>query len=294
MPNEVLAVAKANGRHLRLVAQEPENTLKTAMTGATTEQKMQSLKKLVKTHPQYLSALQHLGRQLNDQRQYRAAPGLPDAGTGAGFPQPRTACEIARAYYLLNEDAKARQLLEETLTLNPCYHTGWQYLLVLLGRTKSPDGPRLAQPAHQANPANFNLALLGVKLYPPKPAVARMRELIDLYAPTFCSEELPAATAVFSQAIAQIVGPYLTEPECLALLQQACNAFPQSARLANLLARALFLVGDIAASYVHDRQAHALRQTALTRNAEFPTEDGSIHFGQFSEHIHSVLTKTTS
>ena len=78
----------------------------------------------------------------------------------------RTRCELGRAHYMLDENAKARRMLEEALALNPYYQLGWQYLLRLLQMTKAQDGARWAERAHQTNPANFALALLGVSLYP--------------------------------------------------------------------------------------------------------------------------------
>ena len=118
-----------------------------------------------------------------------------------------------------------------------------------------------------------------------------MRQLINLYLPTFLDEEIPRATAAFSQAIADLTAPYLADPECRSLLQYAAGAFPLSSALAQLLARSLYVAGEIAQSHQYDARAHALRQIALTRNAEFPSHDGSIHFGQFSRHINSVLNK---
>src|SRR5262249_37244423 len=147
------------------------------------------------------------------------------------------------------------------------------------------DGPLWAERAHRHNPANFALALLGVKLYPSAEAVAVLRRLLDCYAPTFLPEEVPAAAAAFSGTIKATVAPLLTTPAAVALLRRACEVFPQSACLANLLGQALYLTGDPAGSHAEYLRALQLRQAAQCYRAEYPKDDGAMYYWQFAEHI---------
>ena len=97
---------------------------------------------------------------MSDQRQYRSALDFLEQALPHSTPKARTLCEIGRAYYMLDEEQKGRQFMEEALTLNPCYDLGWQYLLVLLDRTKSPEGPVWAQrrttPTPQTMPSPYS------------------------------------------------------------------------------------------------------------------------------------------
>ena len=206
-------------------------------------------------------------------------------------------CEIGRAYYNLREDVKARDTLESALKMNPYYQVGWQYLIRMGTILPSADGPRWAACAHALHPANFALALLGVKVYPPAQAVPVLRRLLDCYAPTFMAEELPAAAAAFSETIRDVVGsnlPALTQPGSpfLELLQRGCEVFPQSALMAHMFGRALHLAGRFPESNRQLVRAMELRRTALTYRHEFPKEDGTYHFWQFAEHIRAVLPES--
>jgi hypothetical protein len=115
-----------------------------------------------------------------------------------------------------------------------------------------------------------------------------LRRLLDEYAPTFLPEEKPAAAAAFSETIRDVAGPLLGTAPVLELLERGCEIFPQSALLANLLGRALYLAGRCEESNAQLARAMELRRAALTYRHEFPKEDGTYHLWQFAEHIREV------
>jgi tetratricopeptide (TPR) repeat protein len=288
VPAEVLALSVREERYLQLRRQPPEDTLVAAVKGPTSKDTVAALKGLVEKQPTYLSALQHLGRQLNDLRDFAGALSYLEQARPLNPQSARTLCEIGRSLYQLNQDQKARQTLEAGLTLNPYFQLGWQYLLRLLQVTRSPDGWRWAERARQMLPANFALALLGARLYPPQDAIRLIHQLLDTHAPTFFLEEIPGAAAAFSETIRDLAGPYLGTPQVLDLLRRACEVFPTSAFLATMFGRSLHEAGRYPEARAQCAHALALRRVALTYRAEFPKEDGTIHFWQFAEHIRSV------
>lgn len=290
--DEVLSSAVREDRYLQLHRQQPEETLLKATSGPTSRESVQALEKLVEQHPHYLNALQHLGRMLNDLRDHRAALPVLERAHALNPTSARTMCEIGRAYYNLREDAKARETLESALKMNPYYQVGWQYLIRMGTIMGSADGPRWAARAHELHSANFGLALLGVKVYPPAQAAQVLWRLLDCYAPTFMAEELPAAAAAFSETIRDVAGPLLHTPPVLELLERGCAVFPQSALMANMLGRALYLAGRVPESHEQYARALELRRIALTYRHEFPKEDGTHHFWQFAEHIRSVVQES--
>jgi tetratricopeptide (TPR) repeat protein len=289
---ELLSSAVREDRYLQLRRQQPEETLLKATSGTTSRESVQLLQKLVEEHPNYLNALQHLGRMLNDLREHRAALPVLERARALNPKSARTLCEIGRAQYNLREDAKARETLESALNMNPYYQVGWQYLIRMGTIIPSGDGPQWAERAHELHPSNFALALLGVKVYPPAQGVNVLRKLLDCYAPTFMAEELPAAAAAFSETIRDVAGPLLGTPTVLELLQRGCEVFPQSSLMAYLLGRALYQIGRHSESNEQYARAMELRRAALTYRHEFPKEDGTFHFWQFAEHIRSVLSET--
>ena len=288
LPAEVLTAAVQDGRYFQLRRQQPEETLRTALSAPATRESIQSLRLLLDEYPTYLPALQHLGRQLNDLGDHAAALTLLERARALDPSSARTLCEIGRAFYRLKDDTKARQVLESALTINPYCQLAWQYMLGLLRVTRAADGPRWAEQAQRLHLANFALALLGVKLFPGPEAVGVLRRLLDIFEPSFSAEEMPAASAAFSETIRDVAGPLLGTPEVLELLQRACTLFPRSARLAHMLGQALRLAGRYQDAHAQHVRALDIRRTALTYQAEFPQEDGTFYYGQFAEHILAV------
>jgi hypothetical protein len=76
-----------------------------------------------------------------------------------------------------------------------------------------------------------------------------------------------------------------TDPQATQLLRQACELYPQSARLADGLGRALQQRGAHAESADHDRRAREIQETARLHTAEFPRAAGSLHRWELIEHI---------
>ncbi len=146
----------------------------------------------------------------------------------------------------------------------------------------------MGEARHQANPANFALALLGSSLYPPAQRLVFLRQLLDEYGPTLLQEELPAASAAFSETFQAAAGPLLDTPAALELLRRGVAVFPQSAQMANLLGLALRLAGLEDEALTQHARALELRQAARTFQAEFPKDDGAQYLWQFAEHIRTV------
>ena len=282
---EALAAARQDGRYLQLYRQQPEATMLAAVAGAASRESAGALERLVAEQPGYLAAAQHLGRILNDLREHAAAIHCLERAKTLDPQSARTLCEIGRAYFVLGDVGRARQVLEAALAINPYYHLGWQYFLRLLILTRAADAKHWAEEAHRRHPANFPLALMGVKLYAPGEAVAQLRRAVGFLCPDVHGRREAARAAAFSECIREVTGPQTERPEVLQLLRQACAVFPQSALLANLLAAALGLAGQQEESYAEYARAIALRRTALTYQAEYAKEDGAFHFGQFAEQI---------
>lgn len=281
----VLDAAVTDGRYLQLRRQQPEETLRVATSAAATRESVQALSQLVATDPRYLMALQHLGRMLNDLREHSAALKLLQQALPLNPLSARTLAEIGRAQYRLGDLPRARQTLQTAVTGNPCHLLGWQYLLRLLSLSKPVDGPAWAERAFQAFPTNLSLALLGARTYPPAQSLPVLRKYLEQFGTALADEERPAATAAFSAALQELAGPVLALPAALELVERACAVFPHSAKLADLLARALHMAGRVDESHHVFTRANELRLSAQTYQAEYPRGDGSIHYWQFAAHI---------
>src|SRR5205085_8713073 len=114
------------------------------------------------------------------------------------------------------------------------------------------------------------------------------------FAPSLRPDEETVAALAFGEAIRDVIGPLSPTPEVLGLLRYAGAVFPQSARLADLLGHALHHAGRHAESRTHLARALELRRAALTFRAEYPEDDGMLHYLQFAEHIRRALARTAS
>jgi tetratricopeptide (TPR) repeat protein len=282
---EVMAAAVRDGNYLQLRAGEPEQTLRAVAEGAGTAENAQKLQRVLTRYPNYVAALQEQGRILNDLRDTRNARAYLEHARALNPASARTLGEMGRTHFIAQNIPEARRLLEHALELNlwnvPC----WLYLYRLLQLTRSPDGPRFAERGHQVHPRNYTLALAGARLYPGRERLVVLHRLLDEYAPTFTPVEIPGATLAFSQAILEVAGSQLGAPEAVALLERACAVFPQSARLADMLAHALRLAGRQEDSNRQYVRALELQRAAAIFQAEFPQEDGRFYFWQFAENI---------
>jgi tetratricopeptide (TPR) repeat protein len=291
LPAEVVAAATRDGNYLQLRPQAPERTLVELIQAPASAEGAQRLARVVEEHPNWQPALQELGRMYNDLRDHRQALGFLQRALVGNAYSARTHAEVGRSYFMLNNPGEALRYLEKCLELNSLYYPGWQYLLRLLALTKSPVGRLWAERALEVHPRNFALALLGARLYPGAEVVAVLDRLLDRFAPTLSAEERPQAAVAFSQAIMELAGPLLGAPSAADLLRRACEVFPHSARLADMLGYALFIAGQPEESRRHFHRALEIRRTAGVYHAEFPKEDGRVHFWQFAENIQRALAE---
>jgi tetratricopeptide (TPR) repeat protein len=285
LPGEVIAAAARDGNYLQLRPQEPEKTLLSLLQEPATREGAQALARLLDPYPNYLVAIQELGRFYNDLRDWQSALRYLERALPLNPKSARTLCEIARAHFGLNNAAAARHNLEAALAINPFYIPGWQYLLRLLALTKSSAGVLWAAQVRRQHPRNFALALQGAVLCPGLQGVETLRQLVEEFAPTLSGEERPGAATAFSQAIAEVAGPWLASAETLELVRRACEVFPQSARLADLLGYALRLAGFEEESQQAYVRALEIRRAAAIYRVEFAQEDGRFHYWQFAENI---------
>jgi tetratricopeptide (TPR) repeat protein len=282
---DVLAAAVRDGNYLQLRPGEPETVLRAAAESAGTVENAQKLQWVLQGYPNYLAALQEQGRILNDLRDTGNALAHLERARVLNPSSARTLGEMGRAHFIAKNAGEARRLLEQALEQNPWNVPCWLYLYRLLLLTRSPDGPYWAERGRQLYPQNYTLALAGARLYPGGEGLTVLQRLLEEYGAMFTPEEKSAAALAFGQAILEMAGPHLAAPEAVPLLQQTCAVFPQSARLADLLAYALRLAGQHEASHREYARALELQRAATLFRAEFPQEDGRFHLWQFAEHI---------
>lgn len=262
LSGELLAAAERQGRYLRMVSGPREQPLIKARSVPASPQGVASLERLVSDEPGFLQAAQTLGQQYNDLKQWRAAIGCLQRARPLFPESARTQAELARARYLLGEDDQARELLQAAVRANPCLALSWQYLLRFLRFKPTPDAARWDELCRQHHPENYGLALLGPHRYPRPESLRRLREVILDHRPRLLPDELPAATAIFTEAIREHLRPLEPTPAAQALLESTCTAFPDSASLANLHGLYLRAVGEHDAAYTKLARALELRRIA--------------------------------
>jgi len=268
-----------HGGYVQLAPEEAEQVLDSASDAKPSSDSVRALTQLLDQYPDYVAALRQLGRTHNELRQPNAAvPYLTRAREMAPL-STEVVCELARAHFLQGQVAQAQSLLEQALELNPYYSLPWRYWLRLLSRAErddnTPNARELAARLRKWQPSNYGLALMALRLYPAQEAMHDLQLCLDDYVPGLHACELPTANAAFSEALAVILGPCLDDPKALNLLGRAADALPQSARLADLLARALALAGQTSASYSESARAERLRRAALCYRAEFPQDESN-------------------
>jgi tetratricopeptide (TPR) repeat protein len=288
LPPEVVAAATVDGRHLQLRPGPPEGTLHTALQAPPAEG-VKQLARLLQRYPIYQAALLHQGRLLNDLRRHGEALAFLERARGLNPLSAEALSEMGRARAGRGELDEARRSLEQAVTLNPYHQRAWQYLLQLLGRSPGSEAASWAERAHRLHPANIHLALLGVRLYAGREAVAAMQRLLDAYAPTLRDEERPAAATAFAAAIGETLQSASSSPGVAALLERACAVFPASADLAGQLGQALYRAGRAAEGRAHLARASELRRSAHLAADEGTPDEGSLLYMQLAEHIERVL-----
>jgi tetratricopeptide (TPR) repeat protein len=280
---EVLAAAVADGRYLQLRPGEPERNLLAAAQGLARPEAVQALTAVLARYPRYVPALQQQGRLLNDLRRASQAEICLGQALALEPASARTLCELGRSRFLQGDVPGARRRLAEALTLNPYYQAGWQYLLRLLGLNPSADSPEWAEKARRAHPANWQLALAAARAEGGGRALPALGRWLDQFVPGLGVEERPPAAAAFSEAAAEVAG-HVDAAEAAALLGRGCEAFPESARLADALGRALARAGDHPASRAAYARALAIRRRATAYRLGYPKDDPPTVLWQLAEH----------
>ena len=289
LPPEILSEAKREAGYLRLAPGEPELALMEASTKTTPAEALAHLGRLLERYPHDLAALQTQGRLLNDRRDHVAALGALERARALAPHSARTLVEIARAWFRLDEGGRARALLEEAIRVSPRFLPAWLSLLRLLSFTRSLDGPAWAERAESLFPTCYPVALAGIQTHPSGRALVVLRRLLEQIAPTLKPNERPAATAAFRQAIVAAVAAAPSAPDVVPLLRRACQAFPESPRLAGELGTALRRCGQTEEGMAHDARALALRRQAALEREEFPGGEVSPYTWMFAEHVLGAL-----
>jgi tetratricopeptide (TPR) repeat protein len=284
IPPEVLAAAVVDGRYLQLRPGPPELALRSALQ-APLQEGAQQLERLLRQHPDYQAALLHQGRLLNDLRRHGDAQVCLGRAWALNPLSAEALAEMGRAQAGAGDLSAARRTLEQAVTLNPFHQRAWQYLLRLLARQRGAEAAGWAERAHRLHPSNLLLALLGMRLYPPAEAAGVLGGLIDEYAPGLRPEERPAAAVAFGQAVGEVNREAPGSAAAQAQLERACAAFPESARLAGWLGRALFVAGRGAESLEPLARALGRRRAARLILEELPAGDEGELFGQLADHV---------
>ena len=211
--------------------------------------------------------MQKLGHVLNTQRDHRAALASLERANTLRPDDPHTLSEMGRTWYLLNDLARAREVLEKAIKINPHYLPAWQYLLRMLSIHRSNDGPAWSQRAEEAFPACYPIALLGARTWPPEQVPQVVLRLLDQHVPTLTRDERPIALAAFREGVI-LAAKQAPGETALPLLRRACEQFPESAQLAGELGTALFRAGHADEALEHQTRALALFQQAAIIQAE--------------------------
>jgi tetratricopeptide (TPR) repeat protein len=272
LPAEIAAHAVRDGGYLRLPPQEPERGLRDVMSTSAPAQASPALARLLEQSPQYLSALQHQGRLLNDLRQHRQALEVLERSRAIQPQSARTLAEIGRAWYRLNDDARALAALDHAITFNPHYLPAWQYLLRMLSVNQDADGPRRAEEAAKIFPTCYPVALLSVAAYPRERAPSIILEVLDRFGSSLDSNSRPAALSAFREAVLATVKAIPDSPELLPLLARASELFPESPRLVAAYGAALIAAGRDREGWEQHRRALALFRGATVAQDEFQNE----------------------
>jgi tetratricopeptide (TPR) repeat protein len=107
LPAEIAVHGVRDAGYVRLPPQEPERAVRDALNLSAPAQASAAFTQVLEQNPRYFAALQHQGRLLNDLRQHRAALELLERAREIQPENARTLSEIGRAWYRLDNDAKA-------------------------------------------------------------------------------------------------------------------------------------------------------------------------------------------
>jgi tetratricopeptide (TPR) repeat protein len=262
LPPGLVAEALADGRHLRLPPGEPEKAVKAAgRPGVAPEAALPPVAQVLRQYPDYAPARRAAAR-------IAVRAGLPQQAVEFLEPllarmadSPGLLTEAAASYLAAGDAATAKGLAVRAVGLNPSYAAAWN----LLRRVVETDG-RLAERAARNQPRSYHAALAAAAFLAPADRRDRLAELLDRFVPTTHPEERPQLAAAFGGALAELAA----DPEALDLVRRACELLPESARLADAYAAALFAAGRVAEAAAESERALRLARTARTFQAEYP------------------------
>lgn len=287
LPQHVMTSAVREAGYLQLPPQEPEQTLRDALQLPTSAQAAPVLTQLTDRVPQFLPALQSLGRVLNDLRQHRPAMRVLERARVLQPDSARTLSEIGRAWYRLNDDANALATLRQAIDADPHFLPGWQYLLRMMAVNKDPGGPALARRAMELFPNCYPLALLGATTHPPSEVPAVLLDILNHAAPSLGHNERGVALAAFREAILAAAKAAPPGTDLVPLLARAAEVFPESPRFASLYGDALLAAGRPREAHAQHARALDLRRRTAVVAEEFKADEPSPLAWQFAEHIDS-------
>jgi tetratricopeptide (TPR) repeat protein len=287
-PEDLASLAARDGRYMQFRPGPIERTLMDSLQSRANPESVQRLEQIADAHPNYHSAQLECGCRLNDLREPKRAYERLEIGYRHAPWSAAILAEMGRAFFVAGNHARARELLEQALKVNPWLLPGWRYLLRQLAQTQATDGEEWARRARGTFPLNFELALLGLPLYPTAKRCAELERLLDLYGPTIKFEEYTTAALAFGRAIQMYLKANPDEPRNLAMLRKACEYFPESVRILDMFGHALLARGREEEARRWFRRALQFHHAAALYHSEFPKTDGSIHFWQFAFHIDAV------
>ena len=287
-PNSVSSIEVCAEGYQQLRLGEPELALQATLTNPSAPASIDARRKLVAQQPTYLALLQSQAKLLNDSGQHAAAMQCLQQARSLAPDSAKTWSEIGRAHLLLGELVQAREVLGHALRLSPQYLPGWQYLLRFNVITHSQDAVQCADTAIELFPTCYPVALLAIEAYQPVAAVAALRELLERVEPTLTVIERPVAMPVLSEAVIAAARAAEYGVEAISLLRQACEMFPESARLAGECGQALFRAADPDLGNRYLARAASLRIQADAVGKEVGATDQIPWTWMFAHHIETA------
>lgn len=258
--------------------------LRGLLDGPATATSVLGLIELADTREGWLAPLRLAARQLNDLREpVEAARVL--RGLLAACPDDGDAlCELGRSLYLASREAESQALLTETLARSPWHVRGWQYLLRALAQTRTQRAgttaddatavaadkaaSAVARCAIESLPENYVIGLLAAQCCEPAEGGALLVRVMENLAASLCAEEAFEAALVTGECCARLGAAWMSaSPLAMEALETACRLFPASARLADVLGRALLGEGRHDEALDALAKADALRRTHATWKA---------------------------
>jgi len=149
------------------------------------------------------------------------------------------------------------------------------------------DAIRWAEQARRAFPNDFGMALLGIALYTPSRQLELLLELLNQESARPHPDDF-AAVGAFAHLAHEAIKTTGATAAAADVLRRACEIFPDSPRLADMMGRLLRVMGNFEESSAQYRRALSLRRIARAYHADFPREDGAHYYWQFAEHIQQV------